>query len=168
MILFSASSNSKFGVRIPLIEHEDFRSSTDSTISTSLFHSKASVGNCEQVHTSVLNLIFRQANVVGVGKLSKWRSEIWSLLLVCPIILWESSLTRVEWISGWRSWLASRIQGCVFVFTLTRYMRWCVLRYVRDPRIESSSANSKYRAAYRCGSAIFMDHDKVEVTLVDW
>ena len=38
---------------------------------TSLIHSKASVGNCEQVHTSVLNLIFQPANVAGVGNLSK-------------------------------------------------------------------------------------------------
>ena len=76
MIRFSAeaifaSSTSKSGIRIPLTEHEDLRSSTDSTISTSLIHSIASVGNCEQVHTSVLNLIFQQANVAGVGNLSK-------------------------------------------------------------------------------------------------
>ena len=65
MIRFSAdaifaSSTSKSGVRIPSIEHEDLRSSTDSTIFTSLIHSIASVGNCELVHTSVLNLIFQQ------------------------------------------------------------------------------------------------------------
>ena len=30
-------------------------------------HSNSSVGNCEQVHTSILNLIFQQANVAGVG-----------------------------------------------------------------------------------------------------
>ena len=73
MIRFSAeatfaSSTSKSGVRNPVMEHEDFRSSTDSTISTSLIHSIASVGNCEQVHASV---IFQQANVAGVGNLSK-------------------------------------------------------------------------------------------------
>ena len=72
MILFSAeaffaSSTSNLGIRIPLIEHEDLRSSTDSTNPTSLIHSIASEGNCEQVHTSVFNLIFRQANVAGVG-----------------------------------------------------------------------------------------------------
>ena len=71
MILFSAeailaSSNSKSGPRVPLIEREDLRSSTDSTISTSLIQCIASVGNCEQVHTLVLNLIFQQANVAGV------------------------------------------------------------------------------------------------------
>ena len=59
-------------------------------------------------------------------------------LLVCSIIIWESSLTGVEWISGWRSWLASRIQSCVWILTFTRYMRWCVFRYVRNPRNESS------------------------------
>ena len=68
---FLALSNSKFGPGVPLIEREDLRSSTESTISTSLIHSIASVGNCEQVRTSVLNLIYQQANVPGVGNLSK-------------------------------------------------------------------------------------------------
>ena len=54
-----------------MIEREDFRSSTDSAISTSLIHSIASVGNCEQVHASVLNLIFQQASVAGLRNLSK-------------------------------------------------------------------------------------------------
>ena len=62
-----ASSTSKSGIRIPFTEHEDFISPTDSTISTSLIHSMASVGNCEQV----LNLAFQQANVAGLGNLSK-------------------------------------------------------------------------------------------------
>ena len=61
-----ASSTSKFGIEIPRIDDEDFNSSTESTISTSLIHCIASVRNCEQVHTSVLNLIFQQANVDGV------------------------------------------------------------------------------------------------------
>ena len=73
MIRFSAEAifapnTSKSGVRIPLIEHEDFESSTDSTISTSLIHSMASVRNCEQVYTSVLNLIFQQPNVADVSE----------------------------------------------------------------------------------------------------
>ena len=76
MSLFSAeailsSSASKSGIRIPLTDDADSKPSTESTISTSLIHSKASVGNCEQVHTSVLNLIFQPANVAGVGNLSK-------------------------------------------------------------------------------------------------
>ena len=55
MILFSAEAIlrnrvlQKFGIRIPLTEHEDFGSSTGSTSSTSLIHSTNSVGNCEQV-----------------------------------------------------------------------------------------------------------------------
>ena len=63
--------------------------------------------------------------------------RIWNMqsLLVCSIILWKSHHTRVEWISGWRSWLASRIQGCVWCLAFTRYMRWCVFWYIRDPRI---------------------------------
>ena len=76
MILFNAeailaSSTSKFGIEIPRIDDEDLKSSTESTISTSLIHCIASVGNCEQVHTSVLNLIFQQANVADEGNLSK-------------------------------------------------------------------------------------------------
>ena len=43
------------------------KSSTESTISTSLIHGVASVENCEQAQTSVLNLIFQQANVAGVA-----------------------------------------------------------------------------------------------------
>ena len=73
MILFSAeailaSSTSKFGIEIPRIDDEVLNSSTESTNSTSLIHCIASVGNCEQVHTSVLNFIFQQANVAG----SRW------------------------------------------------------------------------------------------------
>ena len=75
MILFSAeailaSNTSNFGIEIPRVDDEVLNSSTDSTNSTSLIHCIASVGNCEQVHTSVLNLIFQQANVAGVGNLS--------------------------------------------------------------------------------------------------
>ena len=92
MILFSAeailaSSTSKFGIEIPRIDDEDIKSSTESTISTSLIHSIASEGNCEQVRTSVLNLILQQANVAGVVNL--FEMKIWDLqsLLVCSIIL---------------------------------------------------------------------------------
>ena len=72
MILFSAeailaSSTSKFGIEIPRVDDEDLNSSTESTNSTSLIHCIASVGNWEQIQTSVLNLIFQQANVAGVG-----------------------------------------------------------------------------------------------------
>ena len=82
MILFRAetilaSSTSKFGIEIPRVDDEDLKSS-ESTDSTSLIHCIASVRNCEQVHTSVLNFIFQQAKVAGVGDLSKWRSEIYS------------------------------------------------------------------------------------------
>ena len=81
MILFNAEailapSTSKNGIDIPRVDDEDLNSSTESTNSTSLIHCIASVGNCEQVHSSVLNLFFQQANVAGVGNLSKGRSEI--------------------------------------------------------------------------------------------
>ena len=76
MILFSAeailaSSTSKFGIAIPRVGDEGFHSSTESTNSTFLIHCIASVVNCEQVHTLVLNLIFQQAKAAGVGNLSK-------------------------------------------------------------------------------------------------
>ena len=76
MILFGAeailaSSTSKFGIEIPRVDDEDLNSSTESTNSTSLIHCITSVGNCEQVHTSVLNPILQQANVAGVRNLSK-------------------------------------------------------------------------------------------------
>ena len=76
MILFRAeailaSSTSKFGIEIPRIDDEDLKSSTESTNSTSLIQCKASEGNCEQVHASILNHIFQQAKVAGVGNLSK-------------------------------------------------------------------------------------------------
>ena len=66
-----ASSTSEFGIEIPRVDDEDLNSSTDSIISTSLIHCIASVRNCEQVHTSVLNLISQQANVAGARNLSK-------------------------------------------------------------------------------------------------
>ena len=66
-----ASSASNFGIEIPRVDDEDLNSSTESTNSTSLTYCIASVGNCEQVHTSVLNLIFQHENVAGVGNLSK-------------------------------------------------------------------------------------------------
>ena len=128
MILFSAeailaSSTSKSGIWIPLTDDEDFNSSTDSTNSTSLIHSIASVGNCEQVHTSVLNLIFQQANVAGLGNLSKWRSEICSRCWYAPD-LWKSSLLRVEWIFGWRSGLASLILNWCLILILPAGDEW--------------------------------------------
>ena len=72
MILFSAeavlaSSTLKFGIEIPRVDDEDLNSSTESTISASLIHCIASVENCEQVHTSALNLNFQQANVAVFG-----------------------------------------------------------------------------------------------------
>ena len=78
MILFRAeailaSSTSKSGIGILRIDDEDLKSSTGSANSTSLIHCIASVGNCEQVQTSVLNLIFQHANVAGVGKFVKMK-----------------------------------------------------------------------------------------------
>ena len=54
-----ASSISKF---LLAIDREDFYSSNDSTISTSLIHNTASDGKSEQVVTWFLNLIFQHEN----------------------------------------------------------------------------------------------------------
>ena len=87
------------------------------------------------------------------------KMKIWILqsLLACTIILWESSLLRVEWISGWRPWLKSRSQDCVWNLTFTtcdgsshtcEYK--CVIRDVRNPRIESSWIRWRRRRSWIC------------------
>ena len=75
-------------------------SSTESSISTSLIHCIASVGNCEQVHTSVLNLVFQQPKVAGVGNLSQWRSRNLQSLLVCTHNSLKS-LLHWGWLNLW-------------------------------------------------------------------
>ena len=100
-----ASSTSKFGMCIPSTEHEDFRSSTESTNSTSLIRSIISIGNCEQAHTTVLNLIFQQANVAGVVNMSKWRSEICSRCWSAPKLFEKSpSLGMTEFLADCPDW----------------------------------------------------------------
>ena len=93
----------------------------------SLIHSTASVRNCEQVHTSVLNLIFQQANVAGVGNLSKWRSEICSRCSSAPWFFEESpSLGMTEFLTDgpdWHLWSWS----CVCLLFFSR--RWWVNRF---------------------------------------
>ena len=100
--------------------------------------------------------------------------RIWNLqaLLVCRIIIWETSLVKVQWISGWRSWLASRIQSCVWCLAFFHHMRWCMFWHIRNPWIgflrircwrrrgwicknisRYTMRVPKYLAAYRCGSA---------------
>ena len=116
-----ASSTSKFCIEIPRVDDEDLKSSTDSTNSTSLIHCIASVGNCEHVQTSVLNLIFQQAKVAGVRELVKMKIRNLQSLLVCSIILWRVSSTEDDWIFGWRSALASQILISFWSITLLRW-----------------------------------------------
>ena len=85
--------------------------STESTNSTSLIHCIASVENCEQLHASVLNLIFQQANVAGVRNLSKWRSEICSRCWSAP-----------KFFENW----------CL---AFTYHMWWRVFWYIKEPKI---------------------------------
>ena len=192
MILFSAdailaSSTSTFGIEIPRIDDEDLNSSTDSTNSTSLIHCIASVGNCEQVHTSVLNLICQQAKVAGVGNLEMWRSEI------CTI-LWRVSSTEDGWIFDWRSRLASQTSILLWPFTFLRcrtYEAAPQLPYSIDSILEGKElmkmhvdlqkrfpiyhVSPKCMAALLCGAAIRKNastslqvFDVVGKTLVDW
>ena len=57
-----ASSIFKFGKSLPAIGREDFHSSTESTISTSLIHNMASEGKSAQELNWVLNLVFQHEN----------------------------------------------------------------------------------------------------------
>ena len=133
-------------------------------------------------------------NCCWVREFVKVKIRNLQLLLVCSIILWKSSLTRIEWISGWRSWLASRIQSCVWCLAFTHYMRWCMFWHIRNPRIDPLRircwrrrrwihkkrfpiyhACPKCLAAYRCGLAFpknglafRQDLEKVGKTQVDW
>ena len=99
MILFSAeailaSSTSKSCIRIPLVDDEDFKSSTESTISTSLIHNIASDGKWEQVATWFLNRTFQnQKYDCGFGNLSNCSSEI--CCLCCPAIEFCGNFTGI-------------------------------------------------------------------------
>ena len=61
-----ASSVSKFGKWVALIYRDDWKSSTESTISTSLILNVPSEGTPEQELTWVLNLIFQHESVASV------------------------------------------------------------------------------------------------------
>ena len=120
MILFSAeanlaSSTSKFGIEIPRVDGENFKSSTESTNSTSLIQSIASVRNCEQVHTSVLKCIFKQASVAGVVNLSKRLSEICSCCWSATKFIEESpSLGMTGFLADGPNWHLSSWTGVWF------------------------------------------------------
>ena len=79
----SSSNISKFGI-FPASDREDFNSSDESTISTSLIQSIASDGKSEELVTWFLNLIFQHKNVESLGNLSNWRSDL--CCLCCPTI----------------------------------------------------------------------------------
>ena len=83
--------------------------------------------------------------------------------LVGPIILWKSSITKDDWISGSRSGLASLILNWWLILTLLR--RWWVNRFfssgtadkvLKKTRLDFRTkyhACSKYLAAHGCGRA---------------
>ena len=89
MILFKAeatlaSSISKVGNLSTAIVRDDFNSSTESTITTSLIHNIESEGKSDQELTWVLNLIFQNIDDDGVVNLSNGNSDICGLC--CPAI----------------------------------------------------------------------------------
>ena len=79
----------------------------------------ASVGKCEQVHTSVLNLIFQQASVAGAGNLSKWRCEISSRCWSAPSFFEECPPQRMtEFLADGPDWhLRSWSYSCLSLFS---------------------------------------------------
>ena len=77
-----ASSISKFGKSFPCTDREDFSSSTESTISTSLIHNMAPDGKSEPLETCVLNLVFHTKNDDGLGNASNCSSDF--CCLCCP------------------------------------------------------------------------------------
>ena len=72
----------KSEIFFPITVREDFNSSNESTVSTSLIHNIASGGNWEQVVTWFLNRIFQSKNDWGSGNLLNCCSEI--CCLCCP------------------------------------------------------------------------------------
>ena len=72
MILFKAeaifaSNISKFGRFLSATDRDDFKSSIESTISTSWIHNMASEGNSEEVVTWFRNLVFQHKSDDGAG-----------------------------------------------------------------------------------------------------
>ena len=98
-----------------------------------LIHSMASVGNCEQVHTSVLNLSFQQANVAGFWNLSLWRSKICCLCWSAPQFFENNpSLGSNEFLADSPDWhFGSKAVWCL---AFARYMRHCGSAF-HPPRI---------------------------------
>ena len=124
------------------------------------------------------------------------KTKIWNLqsLLICSINLWSISLTRDDWIFGWRSGLASLILNWCLFLTLFHcgWMNW--FRYMRTPCVQFLRMEcwrgrgwifknvSRYTilcstclAAHLCGSAFLQNGfsfrqelDEVRMTQVNW
>ena len=108
MILFKAeatlaSSISKVGNLSTAIVRDDFNSSTESTITTSLIHNIESEGKSDQELTWVLNLIFQNIDDDGVVNLSNGNSDICGLC--CPAIEFCGISADIK-----KSWLTAFFQ----------------------------------------------------------
>ena len=66
------------------IEHEALRSYNELTLSTSLIHGIASVGNLDKSISQSWILFFNTKTFVEKGRLSKWSSAIWSRCWSAP------------------------------------------------------------------------------------
>ena len=99
----------KFGKSLPAIDRDDFKSSTESTISTSLIQNIASERELVQELTWVLNLIFQNMNDDGVVNLANWSSDICCLLFNHRIV-WN--FRWLEGIHGWRPSCRHRHKCC--------------------------------------------------------
>ena len=161
------------------MEREDLRSSTDSTISTSLIHCIASVANCEQVHASILNLIFPISKCCWVGEFVKMKIRNLQSLLVCPIILCKfPSLGSNEFLAAGPGWhLGSKI---VSGDTLESTERTLADKVLKKTPLELQKRFVIYHAYSKClaahhsgsafpwnGSAFRQDLEKVGITQVD-
>ena len=153
MILFSAeaifaSSTSKFGIEIPLVDDEDLNSSTESTNSTSLVHCIASVGNCEQSTYLGRGPYLPASKGCWCRELVTVKFRNLQSLLVLPIILWRVSSTEDDWIFGWRSRLASQISILFWSFTFLRCRRMKRLLNWRIPLIQFLRIRSWWRCMW--------------------
>ena len=144
------------------------KSSTESSISTSLIHCIASVGNCKQVRTSVLNLIIHQLDVAGVGN-----EDLKSAVVVGLLHNSLKSLLHWRWLNFWLT-VQTGISDLDLVFVshsfhcgwmkrlfgtgspLIQFLRiWCWRwRIWICKNVSRKPCVSKCLAALRCGSAI--------------
>ena len=127
MILFSAeaifaSSTSKFGIGIPLVDDEDFKSSTESTISTSLIQ-KHSFRRKLWTSTYVSLESYLPASKGGwCWEFVEMKIRNLQSLLVCPHKSLNSLLHR-RWLNFWLT-VQAGISDLALVFAFHSFPLW--------------------------------------------